>query len=189
MAPRPAGPGLALCGWHDGAVQAFGDALRAQPRRPGTRFRLAESQARLGRWVAAAESYRAALALRPGDVEAQGNLVIALGRSGAWEQAETALKRLIDLQPREAELHVLLGAMLRRRGQTLEAIRSFRFALTLPPCPRECALGVGVLGPDGWQDVMQSYRSAVAAEGGDSGSVRGTRLHQHPEPSHPARRR
>jgi tetratricopeptide (TPR) repeat protein len=86
--------------------------------------------------------------------------VLALCRDGRGHDAVLALQRLIDLRPSRAELHILLGALLRRLHRADEAIRCFRWALTLPPAAQRFVLGEDVLGETGWAEVLASFKAA-----------------------------
>jgi tetratricopeptide (TPR) repeat protein len=148
--------GLRHAGLLSLAVEAYRDAIEADPACFEAWFALGEVLARDRRWEAAIEAFHAAAALRPADVENQGNLVLALYRSGKLRDAAAAMRRLIDLRPGEPELHLALGAIQCRTRRPWEAIRSLRWAahLAVPATTKRFLLGETLFGERQWMEVL-----------------------------------
>lgn len=158
---------LSTLGWHGGALQSYRDALRFDSAFAFAHFGQGEECVRLGRWREAAACFEKAAALRPSDIEIQGNRVFALFRAGLYDDTAVAIERLARLRPDQQELHLLLGAVLRRADRHAEALRAFRWAVRLPPRTedRRFHLGLALLGEQEWAEVMESCRAARAFEG------------------------
>ena len=165
-------------GWRSAAQQAFRDALRADPLSADAHVYMAESLGRQNRWREASQHLREAVRLRPHDPEVHGNLVLVLARAQQWSRAVEAIDAMIRVRPHEAEAHVLRGALLTRLGRRAEAIRSFRWAVRLPPGPdwRRFFLGEALLGREAWKAAQDAYvlarglQPAVAAAPASQGT-------------------
>ncbi|HLH94782.1 MAG TPA: tetratricopeptide repeat protein [Xanthobacteraceae bacterium] len=105
-------------GAQDLAERALADAFR-------------EHQA--GRFAAAVEHYRRALAIRPGFPEALNNLGIALKDMGRFEEAILAYREALRLQPNRPEIINNLGDSLHSLGNRAEAIEHYRKAVAIRP--------------------------------------------------------
>ncbi|HEY8148508.1 MAG TPA: tetratricopeptide repeat protein [Vicinamibacteria bacterium] len=138
------------------AVEAYHDAVEADPACFEGWFAMGEVLARDRRWEAAIEAFHTAAALRPADVEAQGNLVLALYRSGKRCDAAAAMRRLIDLRPGQPELYLVLGAIQCRTRRPWEAIRTLRWAahLAVPATTKRFLLGETLFGERQWRETL-----------------------------------
>jgi tetratricopeptide (TPR) repeat protein len=159
-----AGSTLAFWGWQGGAIQAYRDAVNANPNLVEAHFRLGEAFLRRQEWPAASSAFRHVLRLRPANEEAWGNLVLSLGKAGQVKDAIDGLQRLIQVRPRSAELHVLLGVLLNKSRCFHEAIRAFRRSILLRPASAAHLfyLGEDLLGAEEWRTLMGIHRIAAA---------------------------
>ncbi len=158
------GRAVAWLGWHGGAAQIFREALADDPLLLDAQYSLCDALMAGERWAEAAVAVRDLAQQVPASVEIQGNLVLCLARAGAHEATIEALDRMIRLRPFQPELHLLKGALFRRRRQHGEAIRAFRWAVSLghSATVAHFQLGEAVLGLEHWQTLLQRYRSALA---------------------------
>jgi len=88
---------------------------------------------RNGKFAAAAQCYRSAIAIHPDDAKAHVNLGFALIEQGLHEEAEVNLKRALELDIALADAHYMLGRLARILGHTDTAILRFSSALEHAP--------------------------------------------------------
>jgi Flp pilus assembly protein TadD len=81
-----------------------------------------------GRDKEAADSFRAAVGLRPDWAEAHSLYGSALARVGNYTEAEAELRKAVALKPDYAEGWNFLGEFLKARGKDREAQEAFRKA-------------------------------------------------------------
>jgi Flp pilus assembly protein TadD len=81
-----------------------------------------------GRDKEAADSFRAAVGLRPDWAEAHSLYGSALARIGNYAEAEAELRKAVALKPDYAEGWNFLGDFLKSRGKDQEAQEAFRKA-------------------------------------------------------------
>jgi tetratricopeptide (TPR) repeat protein len=158
------GRAVAWVGWHSGAAQIFREALADDPSLIEALYSLCDALMQGERWVEAAGALRDLTQQVPASVELQGNLVLCLARAGDQDAAIDALDRMIRLRPFQPELHLLKGALYRKRRQHGEAIRAFRWAVSLghSATVTRFQLGEAILGLEHWQALLQRYESALA---------------------------
>lgn len=159
---RSLGGLLAFWGWQGGAIQAYRDALRADPRSSVNHRGLGEALADQGHWNAATAELQEAARLDPTDLDAQGAAVVCLCRAARFSEAVEALARLANLRPGRAELHLLRACLLKRAGRPGEAIRTFRWAaeLTLSEGCSRFVLAEQILGEREWRGVIERHGAA-----------------------------
>ena len=128
------GTRLAQEGRHAEAESVLAALAAVYPRIAEAHWNLALMRERLGSLTAAAEAYRAYLALRPEDPAGLINLAVVLRRSGGdLREAEQLLRRAAAFSPETAEAQAELGLTLFRAGRTAEAEPIFQRALALDP--------------------------------------------------------
>jgi tetratricopeptide (TPR) repeat protein len=98
-----------------------------------------------GNAVAAAQSYREALQLKPRDPRLHYNLSLALDRLGDTSAEHTELERTVELDPKLAAAQDQLGLLALRSGQQAEAERFFKKTLAIDPTFAEAQSNLGVL--------------------------------------------
>jgi protein O-GlcNAc transferase len=86
-----------------------------------------------GKWQAAIERYRKALALNPDCAEAHNNLGNILKLQGRQEDAVACFQKAIAINPDYALAHANLGVALKNQGKLSDALLSFQRALALNP--------------------------------------------------------
>ncbi|MGG1945592.1 tetratricopeptide repeat protein [Trinickia sp. NRRL B-1857] len=94
---------------------------------------LGNALAARGMRAAAMESFRQAIALKPGYVHAHNNLGNLLREAGQLSQAVECFKTVIALQPEYAEAHNNLANALVDLGDLDAAIEAYRAAIALKP--------------------------------------------------------
>ena len=94
---------------------------------------------------AAAEAYRKALDLIPGDPQLHYNLALALNRLGDEKGAQQELKRALQLKPDLAVAHNQLGLLAMQAGEQFAAEQEFKAALTINSKYAEALSNLGVL--------------------------------------------
>jgi tetratricopeptide (TPR) repeat protein len=94
---------LAARGDRLAAAEAYGEALRRAPSRGDLRARRGDLYAALGMWALAADDYREALALRPGDRGLTLALARALVAAGEAPAARRTLEGWLRAHPEDAE--------------------------------------------------------------------------------------
>jgi Flp pilus assembly protein TadD len=134
LAPREARFRLQL-GWvhyqkieGERAEAEFRRAIELDPSGLGY-FYLGLAQSALGRLEPALGSYRKAIELAPGLLEAHLALGKTLVQTGRPEEAEPVLRRALKLDARAAEAHNQLGLLALGRGELKAAAREFEAAL------------------------------------------------------------
>ncbi|HXC41697.1 MAG TPA: tetratricopeptide repeat protein, partial [Burkholderiales bacterium] len=98
-----------------------------------------------GRFQAAAESLRRALAVHADFPEAHCNLGNALVELGQPADAESSFRRALALRPAFAAAHYNLANLLARLGQADEAIAHYREAIAAQPAHAEAHANLGNL--------------------------------------------
>ena len=98
------------------------------------------------RFRAAAEAYRAALALAPSRADLWVQLGNMLKDDGDFAQAESAYRSALALTPRNADTHLQLGRALRLDGRKEDAFRQFAIALEIVPGSRDVINEIIALG-------------------------------------------
>lgn len=112
----------------------------------------------------AARSFRAALAVQPGFVDAHHNLGNTLQSIGRFDEAEQHLRQALVLNPNMAEAHNSLGNLLLQLARHSEAEQHFRTALRLNPDYADACNNLGILLSHGNQpeEAEQFLRKALA---------------------------
>jgi predicted O-linked N-acetylglucosamine transferase (SPINDLY family) len=87
----------------------------------------------LGRRADAIRSYRRAVTLDAGYLDAHADLGSALFHEGQVDEAITVLRKALSIDPKNAEVHNTLGMALQQRGQLQEAANEYQAALASRP--------------------------------------------------------
>jgi tetratricopeptide (TPR) repeat protein len=107
----------------EGAREAYGRALAADPTHADAHLNLGCLEHECGRLEAAESHYRSALALRPADVTAHFNLGVALEDLGRCEDARAAYESAVASDPSHAEAHFNLARLCERLADGAGALR------------------------------------------------------------------
>jgi Flp pilus assembly protein TadD len=122
---------LSASGQHARAIEAFEQALAANPSDTRTLFALGNTARALGMTPAAEQFYRQVLALEPNRLEATINLANLLRSIGQFEAAETTLRPALAQNKNNPDLLLALGSVRRELGAAEEAIALYREALSI----------------------------------------------------------
>jgi len=115
------------------AIVCFEQVIDQHPDLAGVRSHLAKAHHQSGQLAAAAENYRAAIAIDPNVAEFHNELGIVLGQLGQTEEAAVCFERAVALSPRNAEALCNLGTIRYGRGQLDEAADCFERAIDINP--------------------------------------------------------
>jgi tetratricopeptide (TPR) repeat protein len=119
-----------------------------------------------GKLTAAAQNYRHALQLAPGNAQFHFNLALVLGALGDPKSEKQELERSLQLEPGLAAAHNQLGLLAVQTGRGDEAEKEFRAAIAAKPTYAEALNNLGVLyareGKD--SDAVQAFRQAAEAD-------------------------
>lgn len=122
---------LSSSGQHARAIEAFEQALAANPGDTRTLFALGNTARALGMIPAAEQFFRQVLALEPERLEATINLANLLRSSGQFEAAEALLRPALAQNPKNPDFLLALGSVHRELGEAEEAISLYREALSV----------------------------------------------------------
>jgi len=157
-------------GRYEAALAHIDRAMEADRSNPDFHAYRAASLAALGAGDEAAASYRRALAIAPGHVEALhglGRLLVARGRA---EEAEAHLREALARDPEHPRVLADLGDLLGARGNLVEAEAHLRLAARLEPgdaaIPRNLGNVCMRLGRPG--DAEAALRRAIQLRPGDA---------------------
>ena len=157
--------GLALSArkCHSDAVDAFRQAVDADPREAGYHLNLANELMQVDAWDEAIGQYEQALTLRTGFYDALNGLGAALQISGRREEAIARFREATESRPDHPLAHDNLGDALLRAGRAEEAEASFRRAVNLDPdnADYHADLGNVLLEQQRWDQAIASYRCAL----------------------------
>ena len=120
--------------WYQQARHAIREAESRNPDSAAVHVGAGRLDITVGWMDKAAEHYRRAIVLEPGDVEAWRGLALAY-KSTPGRDAETAqtYRKALELDPGSVRIHDELGVFYFQRGNLSEAEREFRAATGLAP--------------------------------------------------------
>jgi protein O-GlcNAc transferase len=153
------------------AERFYRDVLKVDSRHAGAFHGLGILALQGGRFDAAADLIRKAIAQRDQEPAFHCSLGGALGGQGKFDEAIAAFARALTLKPAYPEAHFRLANVFREQGKLDEAVASYRRALTLHPGYVE-ALGnlANTLKCQGKLDeATASYRRVLALKPGFAG--------------------
>src|SRR5258706_8281502 len=119
------------CGIHEPARQMIGRSIQLAPSVAYFHKNYAEVLRAGGEFEAAAESYRKAAALAPGDADAFHGLGVCLDKLDRLEEAIEAYQKAIGFRPIFAPAHFNLGVAIEKLGRYREALGHFDKAIQL----------------------------------------------------------
>jgi tetratricopeptide (TPR) repeat protein len=115
------------------AEGATREALVLDEAHVGAHVQLGEIYLALGWTNSGLDSFRAAVALAPGNILPQVRLVGGLCESGQVAEAEETCLRFIADDPEHVDLWIALGRIFEKEGKHREAFTTYGQALTLDP--------------------------------------------------------
>ncbi len=111
-----------------------------------------------GKSAEAERTYRAALALDGGNVDAQRNYGVLLHSLGRFAEAEQQARRALALKPDDAEAQLNLALAMRKLGRPQDALEAVRRSLALRPNSATAELTLG----NALQDLDQNEAAEAA---------------------------
>lgn len=118
------------------------------------------------RHAEAAASWRAALALRPGDPRLEMELAISLQQGRKFDEALPMLQRLVKRAPDSIELNYSLGHALANLQRPAEAIPHLKLVATRAPdfLPARATLGLALMRLDQAAQAVAHLEAALPAD-------------------------
>ena len=140
--------------------------LQQLPPSRESHIHAAQAFEKLGEYRPAADEWREALKLLPGDLEAQTGLVWALYRSRDCERALPVLAELLKARPGSSEINFLYGASLLILQRPELALPHLETAVPLDPqfLPGQAALGQALLLVGRAKEAIPYLKAAVTTE-------------------------
>ena len=171
LAQTALGQAMAALDLPAAAMECFALAIHWNPDLGEPFFYRANALYQQGRWDAAIDDYRQAIARRPTLMQAHNNLGLALTRVGRHPLAVDSLSRAVELDPHRAEPHCNLGVALFGAGRLREAVESYDRALDIDPHYAEAANNRGnalwdlaYAEPERRSAALASYDLAIASK-------------------------
>ncbi len=145
------------------AERLYRDVLADDPRHFDALHLIGVLQYETGRWDAAAQSIRAAIAVRPDFAPAYVNLGLALQKLGKLDEALVSYDRALSLKPDYANAYVDRGNVLLDLLRFEDAVASYECALALEPGYAQALYnrGIALLELDRADDAIASYDGAL----------------------------
>jgi len=154
-----------------GLARAAFTHLEQLPPSRESHIHMAQTHEKLGEYREAADEWREALQLAPGDFDAGKGLAWALYRNRDCERALPVLTDLLKARPDSSELNFLYGANLLILQQPDQALSYLETAVRLDPqfLPASAALGQALLLVGRAKDAIPHLKAALVA-GEDTGA-------------------
>jgi tetratricopeptide (TPR) repeat protein len=146
------------------SIQAYQQAILADPSNPLLYVDLARVQVFAGEYEAALTSAENALMLNPDLGMAHAVRAWALDFLGDYLEAEAAIKRALELDPNNPIIHAYYAEILVDLGSYVQAGEESRLALSLGPNLLEShrARGYVLWFTGNWEEAIQEYKTALA---------------------------
>lgn len=149
------------------AIDAYQQAIVANPDDPGIYIELARTQILAGRYADAQESAELGLLLNPDNPMGHAMRAWALDFQGDVLAAEAAIKRALELDPENAVAHAIYAEILIDKGAfefVDDAIEESRVALSLDPNALEVrrARGYVLYWTSNYAEAIEEYKAALA---------------------------
>ena len=129
--------------WHD-SIALWQTAVAADPQCYVCRNNLGNALLRADRPADAAEHFRVALELQPGDADGHANLGNVAERDGRVDDARREYERALAIDPTHPIAHNNLARLLLADGKTDEAIAHLQTALRREPMQGESYINLGL---------------------------------------------
>jgi tetratricopeptide (TPR) repeat protein len=148
----------------DGAITAYSQSLKLEPRNAAALNNLGAALIKAGRFQEAISTLESALALQPGYQRALANLGKALREAGHLAEAIARLRDALVREPQQASALVNLGDALAAAGELDEAQRTLERAITIMPTLVEAHMTLGIVRLQAGQvsESISALRTAVA---------------------------
>jgi tetratricopeptide (TPR) repeat protein len=148
----------------DGAITAYSQSLKLEPRNAAALNNLGAALIKAGRFHEAISTLENALALQPGYQRALANLGKALREAGHLVEAIARLRDAVVREPQQVSALVNLGDALAAAGELDEAQRTLERAITIVPTLVEAHMTLGIVRLQAGQvsESLSALRTAVA---------------------------
>lgn len=148
----------------DGAITAYSQSLKLEPRNAAALNNLGAALIRAGRFQEAISTLENALALQPGYGRALANLGKALREAGRVPEAIARLRDAVAREPQQVSALVNLGEALAAAGELDEARQALERATTIMPTLVEAHMTLGIVCLQAGQvpESLSALRTAVA---------------------------
>lgn len=118
---------------HNGAVEQFRAAVKADPKQPGAHFGLGYLLWTGSQYDEAAQQFQSELDNNPNNVQALVYLADTDIRLNQLDRAQPLLEKAAQLDPRFEMTHLEMGILASQSGQNEHALRELRRAIALDP--------------------------------------------------------
>ena len=150
-------------GRYEEALEAFLNAVAANPRDADALFDVGLTYEKLGRHLEASAAFRSALELRPGYAKARARLCSSLVAAEQFWEGVEACGRAVRVERTDPELFVRYGRAFAGAGLYDQAAEAYKLAIRLKPDAAEYHLALGLayerLGE--YRDALDSIERAV----------------------------
>jgi len=150
-------------GRYEESLEAFLDAVAANPRDAEALFNVGAAYERLGRPLEASTAFRSALELRPAYAKARPRLCSSLVAAGQFWEGVEACGRAVRAGRGEPELFILYARTFAGAGLYDQAAEAYKQAIRLKPDAAEYHLALGLaferLGE--YRDALDSLERAA----------------------------
>ncbi len=164
-----AGSALLRLGRAEAAIDIYQKALAICPGAAGVWRDLAAALLKAGKPQDSAAASERALQLAPHDPGTWNNASAALLAMGGIEEAERACREALRLSP-SAEALTNLGDIYKARGRWLEAVDSYRQAITLNPAYASAYVNLGsaLVAMEDLDGAIEACRQVIALQPGSA---------------------
>ncbi|MEE8587638.1 MAG: sulfatase-like hydrolase/transferase [Acidobacteriota bacterium] len=154
------------------SMQHLLQARQGDPSLPRVHDYLGRVLSRLNRPDEAVESYRQALQLAPGDLQASTNLAFAYLQAGQPKEAAQGLEMLTKLNPSDWQAWHFLGVSRTQTGDLRGAVEAFEKAVSSNPGQKDALFNLGTVyeGQQMHLKAVEVFRRLVRAAPEDSGA-------------------
>lgn len=157
------------------AVAQYEKALLLQADETNVLNSLGVCHGRLGQMDRAAECFRRAREVAPGDFMAHYNLGLALLRTGERQEAQACLEHSLELEPGHADTLFQLGCLAQAKGQTNQALDYLQRAAAQPECKKAVygRLGQALAAAGRGSEAEAAFKQAIKANPRDAAALSG----------------
>jgi Flp pilus assembly protein TadD len=115
------------------ALEAFREAIKAEPKYASAYNYLGLSYKKLGLYDEAAQAYVQAIRLQPQNYVFLFNLGMLMYATNSYDNAATAFRKAIQLKPEDAGCHYMLGKTYAQQGNIQASWREYNILQKLEP--------------------------------------------------------
>jgi Flp pilus assembly protein TadD len=115
------------------ALEAFREAVKADPKYGNAYNYLGLTYKRLGLYDEAAQAYVKAIQLQPQNYVFLFNLGMVMYAANSYDNAATAFQKAIQIKPEDADCHYMLGKTYAQQGNIPASMREYNILQKLEP--------------------------------------------------------